>query len=536
MPDREKDTAYIFSDAPADGDKPSAAIVADPLSKSAPARPVYPTASYKNKGASRPMPRQISPSQPMPPRTNPNPAPPPRPSAAGKDVLRYEFENSLLIRVESHPWPQKYNYYGRFCDDANRFFSVQGKPCPHEPYFSYIPQYAQLNHAQLAYYLWFRENARRGEFLEEIDLPYIFLYMYEIINLPDRIAPAEGARLLSELWLAYRRRKPELDRYLAEWMCDYCLVRQTPLPKSLYVIVPEILPRTSLKEFYIAESESGGVSARSLILSASDYSYRASKYYAANKDAYETHIPAAVTYAASVCGLAPDPAEMRRVRVERDAFCGSLCAQTVKRRLIVEYCSFARSYKLRAQITSAVKIAENCLRRALKVRSRLNVTDGEPALTAAIAAYFDENLPGERRRTAARTEDRAYEHLYDAPSTGIDYGEAHALETDSWATTEILTEEIADVPAAEEIPTPAVSEEAPTAEIPFADALSAVLAGESLTAWCKRQPNRTNPVEVAGKWNEYAADVLGDVLFEEIGGEWIIIEDYKEEAAQWLTE
>ncbi len=530
MPDREKDTAYIVADAPTGGTPSAAEVVADPMTKTAAARPMYPTANYKNKGGT-PRVQAMTLSASATERQTP---------AAEGDVLRLEFENSLLICAESHPWPQKYNYYGRFTEDANRFFSVQGKECPHEPYFSYIPQYAQLNHAQLSYYLWFRENARRGVFLEEIDLPYLFLYIYEIINLPHRIAPADGARMLAEVWLAYRRRKPELDRYLAEWMCDYCLVRQTPLPESLYPIVPEILPRTSLKEFYIAESESGGITARSLILSASDYSYRASKYYAANRDAFETHIPAAVTYAASVCGIAPNPSEMRRVRVERDAFCGSLCAQTVKRRLIVEYCSFARSYKLRAQITSAVKIAENCLRRSLKIRSRLNVTEPENALSAAIAAYFDKNLPGERRRIAAAEEERAYAHLYDAPSTGIDYGTAHTLEADSWANTEILTEEIAEIAEAAPVPEKepeTVSEKAPQpTKIPFADALAAVLAGEPLADWCKAQPRRTNPFEVTAKWNEYAADVLGDVLFEETDGEWTIIEDYKEEAAQWLTE
>lgn len=534
MRDTEKDTAYIVSDAPADKRESSAAIVADPMTKAA--HPSFPTANYKRQGAYTPRPQ---PRTDAPERASAKPEKLRLPENAG--VVRYEFENSLLCRVESHPWPQKYNYYQRFCDDANRFFAVRGKECPAEPYFSYIPQYAQLNHAQLAYYLWFRENARHGVYLEEIDMPYVFLYIYEIINLPDRISPAEGARMLADLWLAYRRRKPELDRYLPEWMCDYCLIRQTPLPKQLYPIVPEILSRAALKEFYIAESESGGVSARSLILSASDYSYRASKYYAANAEAFETHIPAAITHAADVCGIAPNPEEMRRVRVERDAFCGSLCAQTVKRRLIVEYCSFARSYKLRSQITHAVKLAENCLRRALKIRSRLSVTDGDPSLTAAILSYFDMHLPAERRRTAETAEERAYEHLYDAPSTGIDYDEAHTLETDSWATTEILTEEIA--PESEEICPPAPMPEPPTqkkaeesGEIPFADALRAVLAGESLAAWCQSRPARTNPAEVAGQLNEYAADVLGDVLFEQIGGEWILIEDYKEDAAKWLTE
>ncbi len=527
MSERDKETVYIASDDPRASVSPTASIVSDPMTKG---RVVYPTASYKSKGA-RPLLHEAKAAAAAPEKL--------RIPERGDGVVRREYENSLIIRVESHPWPQKYNYYGRFCDDANRFFDKKGAECPYEPYFSYIPQYAQLTHAQLAYYLWFRENARHGVYLEKIDMPYLFLYIYEIINLPNRISPAEGARLLADLWLAYRKEKPDLDRYLPEWMCDYCLVRDVPLPKQLYRIVQEILPRASLKEFYIAESETEGSSARALILSAADYSYRASKYYAANAEAFETHIPAAVAHAASVCGIAPKPEEMRRVRVERDAFCGSLCAQTVKRRLIVEYCSFARSYKLRSQVTYAVKLAENCLRRSLKIRSRLNVTEGDPALSAAILSYFDMHLPGERRRTAPEPT-REYEHLYDAVSTGIDYTEAHTLETDSWATTELLTEEIlSDEGSAEvaaEVREAEPPHEEPSAALPFADALRFVLSGGSLTAWCKARPKRTDPAEVAGQLNEYAADVLGDVLFEQNGGEWTLIEDYKEDAEGWLTE
>ena len=50
---------------------------------------------------------------------------------------------------------------------------------------------------------------------------------------------------------------------------------------------------------------------------------------------------------------------MRPAKIVRDAFCGSLCARNVKRRLEVEYLSHSRSQEQRLYITDIVKHAEN---------------------------------------------------------------------------------------------------------------------------------------------------------------------------------
>ena len=442
----------------------------------------------------------------------------------------------LIAQVTVLDWPQRYNYYQRFCSDAERFFSVRGTECPAEGYFSYIPQYAQLHHGQLQFYFWFRENARAKTHIDGVDLPYILLYIYEIINLPNRISAEAGASQLAGLWLFYRGRHPELDRYLPEWMCDYCLTRGVALPEELYPIVPEILPRATLKEFYISAVAEDGFSPDALILAASDYSYRASRYYAAHREAYDRHIPAAVGQALAASGITPDPASMRRVRVERDAFCGSLCAQTVKKRILVEYHSFARSYELRRAVTQAVKLAENFVRRGEKIRSRLNVEGCDPAIKAAVAAYFDTEMPAARRKSDRPAEDLSYEKLYDAPTEGIDFTLAHALE-ETLAVPDAFFDSGADEPS-EPVPKTPAEPTAPVGEtdsLPFRAALSATAAGGSLAAWCKAQPGRLTPAEVAGAINDYAFDVMGDIVLTEEAGDFLLIDDYKEEVLSWLT-
>ncbi len=534
----DRDTAEILIDENTTPDL-SAAIVPDPCPPAVagtranpqPHPQVYPTADYRRMRNAAQTPQKPESAPAISAAIRDADAPP-----ADHPAVR---PGGLIAQVTVLDWPQRYNYYQRFCTDAERFFSVRGIECPTEGYFSYIPQYAQLHHGQLQFYFWFRENARAGTYLDTIDLPYILLYIYEIINLPHRIPASVGASQLAGLWLFYRGRHPELDRYLPEWMCDYCLTRGVPLPEKLYSIVPEILPRATLKEFYISAVAEDGFSPDALIFAASDYSYRSSRYYAAHKEAYDRHVPAAVGQALAACGIAPDPAAMRRVRVERDAFCGSLCAQTVKKRILVEYHSFARSYELRRAVTQAVKLAENFVRRGEKIRSRLNTQDADPAIKAAVSAYFDTEMPAARKKMERPAEDLSYEKLYDAPTEGIDFTLAHSLE-ETLAVPDAFLDTDADgpsvpAPAAPEVPAEPAAPAKEADALPFRAALAAVVAGGSLADWCQRQPGRVIPAEVAGAINDYAFDAMGDVVLAEEAGDFILIDDYKEEVLSWLT-
>ncbi len=446
-----------------------------------------------------------------------------------------EYSHSpLLYHVAVYPWPQRYNFYQRFVSDAQRYYAVHGAPCAPVPYFSYMPQYAQLGHDQLAWYLWLREQLRSGTYPEDVDFPYILLYIYEIINLPDKLAPQEGAAQLAGVWLAYRARYRELDKYLSEWMCDYCLTYQIPMPPALRPLLDTAIRASSLKEFYIAslsEEEETLLPPSALIAAASDYSYRASRYYAENAAVYDEWIPAAVSAAVGGMGLDPARDLMRQAHTERDAFCGSLCAQTVKRRIVIDYYSFARSYGMRAEVTAAVKLAENAVRRILRIKSRLAVPDAPEAVRAAVGAYFASRGTPSR---AASAEEEAYERFYDAPEEGLDLSRSRAIEEESWTNTELLAPQDdedapppADTPSTDTSPADAPPE---TEEDAASDEALALL--ETLLS------GGTPPITdvTAAAVNEYAADRLGDVVLEYDGRSWRLLDDYREEVASWITE
>ncbi len=142
--------------------------------------------------------------RPASPRPNPTPAPAPRPiptvrhlparrpaPAPAAPERQYAY-SPLIRRVTVLPWPQSYNYYQRFVLDAQKYARIRGKEAPHVPFFSYIPQYAQLSADQMRWYLWFRERVRHGEYPDDVDFPYILLLIYEIINLPHKLPPEKG--------------------------------------------------------------------------------------------------------------------------------------------------------------------------------------------------------------------------------------------------------------------------------------------------------------------------------------------------------
>ena len=120
-------------------------------------------------------------------------------------------DNPLLRRVTVKARETGYSFYAQFRRHAEAYFDRHGDEVPYVPFFSYIPQYSQLSADQLAYYFYFRDAVERGE-TPRIDYSYFWLYIYEILNLPDRIPPCEGVKKLCRAWRLYRAALPKIPR------------------------------------------------------------------------------------------------------------------------------------------------------------------------------------------------------------------------------------------------------------------------------------------------------------------------------------
>ncbi len=360
--------------------------------------------------------------------------------------------NPMLNRVCIYRWPAKYTFYGRFRSEALALWEEkQHTPCSYVPFFSFMPLPHQLGEQQRAYYLFWREELMQGSPLVT-DFSYILLFIYEIINMPDRIAPEQGIHFLCLIWSAYRASFPKLDRYLVEWVCDYCLIHNVmPEMALLRGFYREILDIASFKEFYIGcgGTADGDPYAEAVFAYASDYNWHESKFLTPeNEKVFETHMRRAFMAAferfrreeAHASGMwAAACRKSLHASLTRDSYSGALCAYDRKRRITVVYKSCMRTPELRFFVTGLIKYTENQIRSLLGIKSRFHVQQLEPRMKEAVDRYFE---PYRRRASAKRQEPPeppAYEKQYDAAEHGFDAEKAMRIEALAWNTTGRLT-------------------------------------------------------------------------------------------------
>ncbi|MBE6708863.1 MAG: hypothetical protein E7578_06435 [Ruminococcaceae bacterium] len=451
--------------------------------------------------------------------------------AAEELCFSYDPGLAFVKNVQVYTWGATRSFYERFRTDALRYREMKGEPCEHIPFFSYIPQYSQMNLYQSRFYLYFRDLARCGEYIYA-DLSYILLYIYEIINLSDESDSAHDVEILCGLWMAYRETYPALDKYMAEWVCDFCLLYKLPVPKVTLSILPKLCETATLREFYMSAAvENGRIMQGEILESFADYDRRRSRVELPEEHMH--HFPRAIEAACSVFGeehfIGSDA-----VLISRDAFCGSLCAHNVKRKIVVEYYPALRRSGVRGMLGAAVKYTENKIRRVAGIKSRLH-TEGLPDnVKTKIDEYFENAMPSVFQRKNVRVEPvPEYERFYDAPSTPFSADDAQKIELESRAAAEMLaafdeTDEVAEaVPVVENIPE---AETEAAAANKVADVIRHMLEGGELEAWCRERG--LLPDTIAGEVNEKAMDFMGDVLLENDGSGWQIITDYLVEAAE----
>ncbi|MBQ7298387.1 MAG: TerB N-terminal domain-containing protein [Clostridia bacterium] len=401
-------------------------------------------------------------------------------------VCSYTPENSMIKQVSVFRWPQRYQYYERFTADAERYFNRTSAEVPFVNFFAYMPQYSQMSQDQLRWYLYWRDNVRHGVYLST-DYSYIFLYIYEILNLPEKIKPVQGLAILCDLWLAYREQFPRLDRYLGEWVCDYCLIHALPAPlQQLSSILPTLVTILTFREFYIHFNAADECPITPQLCDVlSTHNWRQSKYLTPdNRTVFETHMYASVLGALHHAWKTdPDFVSLlgfSEVQQSRNAFSGALCTYSCKRRIDVRYLSLSRSYQLKFILSDLFKLAENCIRAHYGIKARLNASGVPEVLKTYVKDYFARELPppqkaprkpvqtkAQKDEIARRQEESAYAALYEPLSTDLSPEAALALEVTSWANTELLVPE--EVSAADTHPQAEVSvpdTPSPTEDVP----------------------------------------------------------------------
>lgn len=493
-------------------------------------------------------------------------------------ILSYVPDSRLIHRVDVYAWHSNYHYFDQFIKDAVDYASLEGKEASHESFFSYFPQYAQLKRRQRAWYLYWRSQVRAGNY-PETDYAYILLYLFELINLPADEETAEEHRdLLAKLWIAYRKTYPQLDHYACEWLCDYCLIHQLPAP-VLHLIPAwgHILSTARLKEFYLSSMVAVGdekvnmASARILLKHCCHYDYKKSKFYAENKELYDSVILGALGAVFPTLFQTTEKSEknelkmilMPDIQVTRDAYAGALCAFSNKRHIKVSYMSFSRFHDLPYIVGDMVKHIENRIRASLLIRSKLTTHTLAVFLREKLDAWLDLHLKTPSvsvKKTVKEVPLPEYEALYDLPKTQVSVASADEIEKSSWETTRILVDafaeeedetalepipqrEISSVPAEDEISLEDSSESVSASAHPLLDALGdrvafvkAALQGDRAGQKAYCASHKKLPDAVADEINDLAVEhEVFDMILEEDGlGGYQVIEDYRDTVEEML--
>lgn len=469
----------------------------------------------------------------------------PKREDAGRLNGAYEYDrpDKAVCHVKISPWPVRFGFYSQFKALAAKYYHLKSGECEYIPFVSFMPQYEQMTRGQFNYFLYFRDRARHGVYVKT-DSCYIFLLLFELINLPELCPPEESVSLMCGIWAAYRDTFGYLDKYLGEWLCDYCLIHDvSPDAEKINPFIGSVCMKMQLPEFY--SGSSGYAHSYAELAAASDYNYKRSRYYQVNSVLWDAHIPAAVEAAAEKFLTGDSTADISHFT--RDSYSGAVVSQEQKYKIEVTCHSLRRSHTACRTVTDMIKYCENRMRGVCSIRSRFNKLTLSDEIKNALDEYFDKAFPKSPR--PKRADDTSYLALYErSTDEKADISRALEIERESWETAEILQTETEDEPDALKEPeteknvlsTPYTPSE-PDGEDGEStyDGFVSSLDGElktmlikavdgTLEGYCKSAG--LIPDDVKRRLNELASDYTGDVIFE--NGE--IIEDYLAELKQAL--
>ena len=506
--------------------------------------------------------------------------PPHRDPALTKKHVLFEYvsKNPLIKSVKvcsEQPNEKVFVDTNLFIRERRALLNRKASEAPYTAYYSYSPRYSQMSRAQLAYYLWWRENARNGIFLKA-DESYIILYAYELAATGEGEDKTAALSMLCSLLTNYTDKElnPIYRLMIRDIICDFCLIHGLSAPRELLSRYNrQLLSNSFLPEFFVDLSdESRAIALEAGISALSIYDYRRSKFYSdATKKLFKDAMNGAIAAifldnAAFATMTSFTNGAYGCVTAERRPF--SRMVNIVNKSIKLEITYYQLS-NVQPYVTDAMRYSENKIREHLGIKNKLHIMAINPHIKAAVDAYFENHYPpmpvvDRRRKNTSVSENEAHEYdkLYDAPKTELSPDRALEIERASWETTKILVEAFEDEVAINAEASAAQSSRALNTSnkeeksIEIADARKSTTyhsqTSPSSELWsdlcgilgdvaefiklCRNQSaaeqrkfaslHSLTVDEIADTINECAANVFGDIILEDAGGYYTIIEDY----------
>ena len=368
-----------------------------------------------------------------------------------KASYSYEFDSNILLNCKIENWGRGVSIFADFLADAKKYYKKTCLNAKYVYFFSYRPTYKELSHEQLCWYLYWRSTVREGSFIKT-GLTYILLYIYEQINLCELIGVEKVYKNLINIWKNYRQEFPRIDKYIAEWLIDFALINKIKINlDEIEDILPSLLNVVSLPEIYLQDDYLKKECYTELLInSISAYDYKKSKFYNANSEVFDLHIPKilyAVLSSSEFSEMFGNEIQNGvKIKATRESYAGAICTYENKWRITIEYKNAYKNFFFKQCVTDIIRFAENILREYLNVKSKLPIIAFPDKLRPLIEAYQAQHLPSQK--LIAKTQKSQKKNKNEANlDTEIQTTEFNAnietaseIEKYSWDTTVTLVE------------------------------------------------------------------------------------------------
>ena len=367
---------------------------------------------------------------------------PQAPQKTQGDAYCFRLEGAT-INCKIDDWGKGFSLFGDFLQDARKYYKKTCINASYVYFFSFRPMYRELTHEQLCWYLFWRSKVREGSY-PKTALSYVFLYLYEQINLSDVIGCEKAYANIVGVWKNYRAEFPRIDKYVSEWLIDFSLINRFRINLGdIGEALPDIINSATIPEIYMpGDFFKNKGNAEAILGKLSVYDYKKSKFYTEkNKELFDRHIPMMLHAALSgpeFEALAKKEAdEGASLKTTRESYMGAVCAYEHKKRITVEYKNIYKSFYIRQCVTDTARCAENALRDYLGIKSKLALAAYPEQLAGTIERYKAAFLGSpEKAKGKKAQEDEAPE----TPEFNPDIQSAAQIEKESWETTNALVE------------------------------------------------------------------------------------------------
>lgn len=295
--------------------------------------------------------------------------------------------------------------YTNFLQSARKFAARTERKADPVPFMAYWPTYSDMSDAQQKWYFYWRTELRNGRFLPA-DTSYLFLHVYEVINLVGLQTPQAALDHLIKFWKFYRILQPKLDNYLVDWIADFLVVHKLPLqPLAWYGQAVQLGAYSGdqnlLFEAWLALGSDFSSLPMPLMYRIAGFSPKQSKFYqvhnpAKNLDnAYKKGIQAINDYLLQTRNnsLFEIYVDNKAKMVERLPFASAPHQYTEQKISLAKARSWLNSNTLADHLKSVIKQTENILREQEKFGSKLRGINLPEQWKGAIEKAFTPTAP-----------------------------------------------------------------------------------------------------------------------------------------------